>query len=72
MYNYLVIRKKKLVYSNGLIQVHLSSPFSDGGSRTAHKTCLKLSINYQETQNKKARQSRYRSKNCRTVIAKVQ
>ena len=43
-------KKTKLVYSNGLSQVHLSSPFIDGGNRTAYKTCLKLSINYQETQ----------------------
>ena len=25
-------KKTKLVYSNGLSQVHLSSPFSDGGN----------------------------------------
>ena len=27
--------KTKLVYSNGLSQVHLSSPFSDDSNRTA-------------------------------------
>ena len=40
--------KTKLVYSNGLSQVHLSSPFSDGSNRTAQKTCLKLSIETQK------------------------
>ena len=43
-------KKTKLSYSNGLRKLHLSSLFSDGGNRTAHKTCLNLSINYQETQ----------------------
>ena len=43
-----MIKKTKLVYSNGLSKVHLPSPFSDGGNRTAYKTCLQLSINYQE------------------------
>ena len=57
-------KKTKLVYSNGLMQVYLSSPFGDGGNRKAHKTCLKLSI---ETQ---ASQRRCRSKYCRMVIAK--
>ena len=42
-------KKTKLVYSNGLIQIHLSSPFSDGGNRTAYKTCLKLSTETQKT-----------------------
>ena len=28
--------KTKLVYSNGLSQVHLSNPFSDGSNRTAY------------------------------------
>ena len=42
--------KTKLVYSNGPSQVHLSSPFSDGGNSTAYKTCLKLSIETQKTQ----------------------
>ena len=42
-------KKTKLVYSNGLSQVHLSSPFSDAGNRTAYNTCLQLSI---ETQKK--------------------
>ena len=37
-------KKTKLIYSNGLSQVHLSSPFSDGGNRKVYKTCLKLSI----------------------------
>ena len=33
-------KKTKLVYSDGLSQVHLPSPFSDGGNRTTYKTCL--------------------------------
>ena len=33
-------KKTKLVYSNGLSQVHLSSLFSDGDNRTAYKKCL--------------------------------
>ena len=37
-------KKTRLVYSNGLSQVHFSYPFSDGSNRTAYKTCLKLSI----------------------------
>ena len=37
-------KKTKLVYSNGLRQLHLSSPFSDGGNRTLYKTSLKSSI----------------------------
>ena len=41
-------KKTKLVYSNGLSQVHLSSSFSDGGNRTVYKTCLKLSIETQK------------------------
>ena len=41
-------KKTKLVYSNGLSQVHLSSPFSDGGNRKVYKTCLKLSIETQK------------------------
>ena len=28
-------KKTKLIYSNGLSQVHLSSPFSNGGNRKA-------------------------------------
>ena len=36
-------KKTKLVYSNGLGQVHLSSSFSGGGDNTVCKTCLKLS-----------------------------
>ena len=36
--------KTKLVYSNGLSQVHLSSPFTDADNRTAFKTCLKVAI----------------------------
>ena len=59
-------KKTKLVYSNGLSQVHLSSPFSDGDNKTAFKTCLKLSI---ETQKKQTSQKRGRSKYCRTAIA---
>ena len=42
-------KKTKLVYSNGLSQVHLSIPVSDVGNITAQTTCLKLSINHQET-----------------------
>ena len=61
-------KKTKLVYSNGLSQVHLSSPFTDGGIRIAHKTFLKLSI---ETQKKQASQGRCRSKYYRTAIAKA-
>ena len=38
-----MIRKTKLVYSNGPSQVHFSCPFKDGSKRTANKTCLKLS-----------------------------
>ena len=34
--------KTKLVYSNGLSQVHLSSPFSDGSNRTAYKNMFKI------------------------------
>ena len=48
-------KKTKLVYSNGLSQVYLSSPFSGGGDRTVYKTCLKLSI---ETQKMQASQRR--------------
>ena len=59
--------KTELVYSNGLSQVHLSSPFSDGGNRTAYKTCLKSSI---ETQKTQASQRRCHSKHCRISIAK--
>ena len=55
-------KKEKLVYSNGLSQVHLPSPFTDGGNRTAYKTCLKLSI---ETQKTQVSQRRCRSKYCR-------
>ena len=51
-------KKTKLVYSNGLSQVHLSSPFSNGDNRTRHKTCKKLSTNYQETQKSQAIQRR--------------
>ena len=46
-------KKTKLLYSNGLSQVSLSSPSSGGGKRTVYKKCLKLSINYQETQKKR-------------------
>ena len=60
-------KKTKLVYSNGLSQVHLSSPFSDGGNRKAYKTCLKLSI---ETRKTQASQRRCHSKYCRMAIAK--
>ena len=42
-------KKTKLVYSNGLSQVHLSSPFSDGDNRTVYKKCLKLSIETQKS-----------------------
>ena len=41
--------KTELVYSNGLRQVHLSSPFTDGGNRTAYKTCSKLSVETQKS-----------------------
>ena len=51
-------KKTKLVYPNGLSQVHLSSPFSNGDNRTRHKTCKKLSTNYQETQKLQAIQRR--------------
>ena len=47
--------KRKQVYSNGLRQLRLSSPFNDGGNRTAYKTCLKSSI---ETQKMQASQRR--------------
>ena len=47
-------KKTKLVYSNGLSLLYLSSPFSDSGNRTAYKTCIKLSINYQDTQKNAA------------------
>ena len=30
-------KKTKLVYSNGVSQVHLSNPFSDAGNRTPYK-----------------------------------
>ena len=60
-------KKTKLVYSNGLTQVHLSSPFSDGGNRTTYKTCLKLST---ETQKTEANQRRCCSKYYRMAIAK--
>ena len=42
-------KKTKLVYPNGLSQVHLSSPFSDGDNRTVYKNCLKLSIETQKS-----------------------
>ena len=58
-------KKTKLVYSNGLGQVHLSSPFNDGGNKTAHKICLKISI---ETQTSHGRCC---SKYCRAIIVKV-
>ena len=51
-------KKTNLLYSNGLSQIHLSGPFSDGDNRTAYKTCLKLSINYQETQKTQTNQTR--------------
>ena len=60
-------KETKLVYFNGLSQVHLSTPFSYGGNRTAYKTCLKLSI---ETRKTQASQRRCRSKYCRMTIAK--
>ena len=60
-------KKTKLVYSNGLSQVHLSSPFSDGDNKTTFKTCFKLSI---ETHKKKTSQKRGRTTYCRTAIAK--
>ena len=60
-------KKTKLVYSNGLTQVQLSSPFSDRGNRTEYKACLKLSI---ETQKAQASQRRCRSKYYRMAIAK--
>ena len=41
--------KTELVYLNGLRQVHLSNPFSDGSNRTAYKTCLKLSVETQKS-----------------------
>ena len=41
-------QKTKLVYSNGLCQVHLSSLFKDGGNRKAYETCLKLSLETQK------------------------
>ena len=31
-------KKTKLAYSNGISQVNLPSPFSDGGNRKAYKT----------------------------------
>ena len=34
--------KTKLVYSNGLSQTHLSSPFSNGSDRTAYKNMFKI------------------------------
>ena len=62
-----MIKKTKLAYSNGLSQVHLPSPLSDGGNRAAYKTCLKLSV---ETQKTQASRRRCRSKYCRIAIAK--
>ena len=44
-------KKTKLVYLNGLGQVHLSSPCNDGGNKTAHKICLKISIETQKSAN---------------------
>ena len=64
-------KKTNLVYSNGLSQIPLSRPLSAGGNRTAYKTCLKLSINYQETRKTQASQTRCRSKYHRKAIAKV-
>ena len=60
-------KKTKLVYSNRLTQVRLSTAFSDGGNRTTYKTCLKLSS---ETQKLQASQRRCRSKYYRMAIAK--
>ena len=57
--------KTKLVYSNGLSQVYLSSPFGDGGNRKAYKTCLKVSTETQTSQRK------CRNKHCRMVMAKL-
>ena len=49
-------KKTKLVYSNGLSQVRLSSPFSDGDNGTANKTCIKV-INELSRDTKKCRLS---------------
>ena len=65
-------KKTKLAYSNGISQVNLPSPFSDGGNRKAYKTRWKLSIIYQQIIHTKteALQRRCRIKYCRTAIAK--
>ena len=60
-------KKTKLVYSNGLSQIHLSKPFSGGGNRKAQKTCLKLSI---ETRKTQASQRKCHSKYWRMAVAK--
>ena len=44
-------KKTKLAYSNGISQVNLPSPFSDGGNGKAYKTRWKLSIIYQQKKN---------------------
>ena len=36
--------RKKIVYSNGPSQVHVSFPVNDDSNRTAYKTCLKFSM----------------------------
>ena len=65
-------KKTKLAYSNGLSQLHLSSAFSSGGKRTAHKTCLKLSIKTQKSAGwqKKLLQLILQNGNSKTSIRK--
>ena len=66
--------KTKLVYSNGLSQVHLSSPFSDGGNRTVYTTCLKLTIETQKSTGcrKNVSQQVLSKDNSKSLISKKQ
>ena len=72
-------KKTKLAYSNGISQVNLPSPFSDGGNIKAYKTRWKLSIVYQQKNTHKNRGSPKKvpyqilqNSNSKTLISKEQ